>query len=87
MSTATKNQLSVVTAEHPLPAITVNAERVSGQAVIGISRIPVSAILDHVNRTTFQRDFPVITPDELENAIEYLKEMAEDGLLGERVDF
>lgn len=85
MSAATKNQLSADAATSP--AITVNPERVSGQSVIGISRIPVAAILDHVNRTTFQRDFPTIKPEELENAIEYLKELAEDGLLGERVTY
>ena len=85
MSTAIKTKAAQVKPCPTAPPVTVNAERMSGQAVIAISRVPVTAILDHVNRETFQRDFPSITEDELERAVDYLKELAEDGRLGELV--
>lgn len=67
------------------PPISVNAERMSGQAVIGLSRVPVTALLDHIDMTAFLRDFPSVSPAQAQSAIEYLKELAEDGKLGEPV--
>lgn len=67
------------------PPISVNVERMSGQAVIGLSRVPVTALLDHIDVTAFLRDFPSVSAAQTHSAIEYLKELAEDGKLGERV--
>lgn len=70
-----------------LPPISVNPERLSGQSVIGTSRVPVGVLLDYVDRTTLQRDFPSLSAEMIESAIQYLKELGEDGALGEQINF
>ncbi|MBI1762111.1 MAG: DUF433 domain-containing protein [Acidobacteria bacterium] len=84
MSLATKT--TIQPNYQPAPPISINPERLSGQAVIGLSRVPVAALLDHLDVATFLRDFPSVSQTQVESAIEYLKELAEDGKLGERVD-
>ena len=69
------------------PAITTNPERMSGQSVIAIHRIQLGILLDYVDRVELRQDFPSLTLEEIENAIQYLKELGEDGRLGEPVNF
>lgn len=85
MSLATKPRNITTTRRPKTPAVSRNPERLSGQAVIGLSRVPVTALLDHIDVDAFLRDFPSLSLEQVENAIEYLKELAEDGKLGERV--
>jgi uncharacterized protein (DUF433 family) len=59
----------------------------SGQSVIGTSRVPVGVLLDYVDREALQRDFPSISDDTLESAIRYLKELGEEGALGEPINY
>ena len=70
-----------------VPAITINLERMSGQSVIGIHRVSVAALLDYVDVKAFVQDYDTISQEAAQAAIDSLKEMAEDGLLGEVVDF
>ena len=87
MTTAIKNNLVAVRQTRMAPPITVNPQRLSGQSVIATSRVPLTALLDHVNVAAFCADFDTITPEQVQAAIDYLKELAEDGTLGEGVNF
>lgn len=87
MTTAIKNQLVIVPETRVTPPITVNPQRLSGQAVIATSRVPLTALLDHINVAAFCDDFDTITPEQAQAAIDYLKELAEDGTLGAAVNF
>jgi uncharacterized protein (DUF433 family) len=87
MTTAIKNKLVTAQESHVIPPITVNPRRLSGQAVIATSRVPLTALLDHINVAAFCDDFDTITPEQAQAAIDYLKELAEDGTLGEAVNF
>jgi uncharacterized protein (DUF433 family) len=69
------------------PPVSVNPARMSGQSVIGTSRVPVGVLLDYVDREALQRDFPSISDDTLESAIRYLKELGEEGALGEPINY
>ncbi len=70
-----------------VPAISNNPERLSGQSVIGIHRVSIAALLDYVDVKAFTSDYDTISQDEAQAAIDLLKDMAEDGLLGEPVAF
>ncbi len=88
MSTATLLQTKPVSVHSPAsPPISVNPERMSGQSVIGTSRVPMGVLLDYIDREALQRDFPSLNAETIESAIEYLKEMGEDGALGEPINF
>jgi uncharacterized protein (DUF433 family) len=67
--------------------VTVNPERLGGQAVVAASRVPLTALLDHIDIRAFCDDFDTITPEQAQAAIDYLKELAEDGALGDRVAY
>ncbi len=69
------------------PPISVNPARMSGQSVIGTSRVPVGVLLDYVDREALRRDFPSISAETLESAIRFMKELGEEGALGEPVDY
>ncbi len=69
------------------PPISVNPARLSGQSVIGTSRVPMGVLLDYVDREALRRDFPSLSAETLESAIQYLKELGEDGMLGEPVNY
>lgn len=86
MSTLTRTK-TAARHNHTMPPISVNPARMSGQSVIGTSRVPVGVLLDYVDREALRRDFPSISADALESAIQFLKEMGEDGALGEPVDY
>lgn len=68
-------------------AITTNPERMSGQSVIGTHRIQVGVLFDYIDREALRKDFPSLTKEEIEQAVEYLKEMGEEGALGEQVTY
>lgn len=86
MSTLTKTKPDKRRNRTP-PSISVNPARMSGQSVIGTSRVPVGVLLDYVDREALRRDFPSISADTLESAIQLLKEMSEDGALGEPINY
>ena len=67
--------------------VTINPQRLSGQAVVAASRVPLTALLDHIDIQAFCEDFDTITPEQAQAAIDYLKELAEDGALGESVTY
>ncbi len=69
------------------PPISINPARMSGQSVIGTSRVPVGVLLDYIDREALRRDFPSLSDDALENAIQYLKELGEEGALGEPINY
>lgn len=75
-----------VMSEHPA-AITCDPERLSGAAVIGMSRVPVSALLDNFaeghDLERFLKSFPSVTHEECVAALDYLKELMEAGKLPE----
>lgn len=80
--------MSAATQTKPVtPPISVNPARLSGQSVIGTSRVPVGVLLDYIDREALRSDFPSISDDALESAIKFLKELGEDGALGERVNY
>ena len=56
MSLATKT--TIQPNYQPAPPISINPERLSGQAVIGLSRVPVAALLDHLDVAAFCGIFP-----------------------------
>jgi uncharacterized protein (DUF433 family) len=87
MGTATLPQTDTVFTRPPTPPVSVNPARMSGQAVIGTSRVPVGILLDYVDREALQRDFPSLDAELIERAIQYLKEKGEDGALGEPIDY
>jgi uncharacterized protein (DUF433 family) len=69
------------------PPISVNPARLSGRSVIGTSRVPVGVLLDYVDREALRRDFPSLSAEALESAIQCLKELGEEGALGERINY
>ena len=88
MSVATLLQPKPVLVHSPAsPPVSVNPERLSGQSVIGTSRVPMGVLLDYVDRESLQRDFPSLNAEAIESAIQYLKEMGEDGALGEPINY
>lgn len=86
MSTQTRTK-SDIRRKHTAPPISVNPARMSGQSVIGTSRVPVGVLLDYVDREALQRDFPSLSAEALESAIRFLKELGEEGALGEPVNY
>jgi len=73
------------------PAITINPERLGGTPVIGLSRVPVSILLDYLatgeTLEAFLKDYPTVDRAKAVNALDVLKEALEDGLIGERIDY
>jgi uncharacterized protein (DUF433 family) len=88
MSVATLPVKENITLERgAVPAITTNQERMGGQSVIGTHRIQIGVLLDYIDLAALQEDFPSLTTEEIEQAIQYLKELGEDGRLGEPVNY
>ena len=73
------------------PAITINPERLGGTPVIGLSRVPVSILLDYLatgeTLEAFLKDYPTVDSAKAVGALDALKEALEDGLIGERIDY
>jgi len=73
------------------PPITTNPERMGGTSVIGLSRVPVTSLIDYVmagdNLDQFLDDFPAVTREEALAALEKIKEALDEGWLATRVDY
>ncbi|MBI1766392.1 MAG: DUF433 domain-containing protein [Acidobacteria bacterium] len=73
------------------PAITINPERQGGTPVIGLSRVPVSVLLDYMatgeTLDDFLKDYPTVDREKTIGALDLLKEALEDGLIGTRVNY
>jgi len=73
------------------PAITINPDRLGGAPVIGLSRVPVAALLDYLacgdSLDDFLNDFPSIDRDKAVEALDAIKEAVEDGMIGVKVDY
>ncbi len=66
------------------PAITINPDRLAGAPVIGLSRVPVAALLDYLacgdTLNDFLRDFPSVDRDNVIKALDAIKEAVETEL-------
>ncbi len=73
------------------PAITINPERLGGTPVIGLSRVPVSVLLDYLatgeTLEAFLKDYPTVDHSKAVGALDALKEALDDGLIGKRIDY
>jgi uncharacterized protein (DUF433 family) len=73
------------------PAITINPERLGGTPVIGLSRVPVSILLDYLvtgeTLDAFFKDYPTVDHAKAVGALDVLKEALDEGLIGERIDY
>ena len=70
------------------PAITSNPQRMGGEPLIGIERMPVTTLLDHVIKGWTLEQFSEHFGTPLENcqaALRVLREALDDGLLTEIV--
>ena len=79
----------------PLPAarppITTNPEKLGGTPTIAGTRLPVTALLDHLvrgyNLDQFLEEFDGVTRAQLEAVLLKIKETLATGWLAERVDY
>jgi uncharacterized protein (DUF433 family) len=73
------------------PPITTNPERLGGTAVIGLSRVPVTTLIDYVmagdGLDEFLDDFPAVSREEALAALEKIKEALDEGWLATRIDY
>ena len=93
MSVVTQMQ-PIVTTAVAVPAITTNPKRMSGEPLIGIERMPVTTLLDHLIEGETISSFSEIfgTPeDNCRAALQRLREAIDEGLLTDaiatRVDY
>lgn len=73
------------------PPITTNAERLGGTPVIGINRVPVTALIDAFTSgqtlDEFLDDFPAVEHHEALAALDRIRAALEAGWLAERVTY
>lgn len=73
------------------PPITINPERMGGTPVIGIHRLPVTALFDHLmggyTVDGFLDEFPGTDRNKVMAILQMVKEKLEDGWLAEKVDY
>lgn len=73
------------------PPITTNPERLGGTPVIGLSRVPVTTLIDYLmagdDLGEFLDDFPAVSREEALAALEKIKEALDEGWLAKRVDY
>ncbi len=73
------------------PAITSNPERMSGIPVIGVSRVPVSTMLDHFaagySLDEFLAQFPTIEREKAIAALDVIKEAVDEGAFAAAIDY
>jgi uncharacterized protein (DUF433 family) len=73
------------------PPITKNPERMSGTPVIGLSRVPVSTMLDHFaaghTLDEFLEQFPTVDREKAIAALDIIKEAMDAGALAEEIDY
>jgi uncharacterized protein (DUF433 family) len=74
-----------------VPAITSNPERMSGTPVIGISRVPVSTMLDHFaagySLDEFLAQFPTIEREKAIAVLDVIKEAVDEGAFAAAIDY
>ncbi len=73
------------------PAITTNPERMGGTPVIGIHRLPVVSLLDHLmggyTVDEFLDSFPGTDRDKVMAILQMIREELEKGWMAEKVDY
>jgi len=73
------------------PPITINPNRMGGTPVIGIQRLPVVSLIDHLmsNYTVdeFLDSFPGTDREKVMAVLQLIKEKLEEGWLAEPVDY
>lgn len=73
------------------PPITKNADRMSGTPVIGLSRVPVSTMLDHFamgyTLDEFLEQFPSVDREKAIAALDIIKDAIDEGALAEEIDY
>ena len=73
------------------PPITTNPERMGGTPVIGLSRVPVSTMLDHFaaghSLDEFLEQFPSVDREKAIAALDIIKDAIDEGALAEALDY
>lgn len=73
------------------PPITINPERMGGTPVIGIQRIPVVSLIDHLMSgytvDEFLDSFPGTDRDKVMAILQMIKDKLAEGWLAEEVDY
>lgn len=73
------------------PPITINPERMGGTPVIGIHRIPVVSLIDHLmggyTVDEFLDSFPGTDRDKVMAILEMIKDKLAEGWMAEKVDY
>ena len=73
------------------PPITKNPARMSGTPVIGLSRVPVSIMLDHFaaghTLDEFLEQFPTVDREKAIAALDIIKDAIDEGALAEEIDY
>ncbi len=73
------------------PPITINPKRMGGTPVIGIQRLPVVSLIDHLMAgytvEEFLDSFPGTDRDKVMAVLQMVKVKLEEGWLAERVDY
>ncbi|MGH9838351.1 MAG: DUF433 domain-containing protein [Blastocatellia bacterium] len=76
---------------HTAPPITSNPERMGGTPVIGLSRVPVTALLDYIiegqTLEEFLDSFPAVDRAAALAALEQIKAALDEGWLAAQVDY
>ncbi|MGH9841942.1 MAG: DUF433 domain-containing protein [Blastocatellia bacterium] len=73
------------------PPITINPKRMGGTPVIGIQRLPVISLIDHLmggyTVDEFLDSFPGTDRDQVMAVLQLIKEKLDEGWLAEEVDY
>ncbi len=73
------------------PPITINPERMGGTPVIGIHRLPVVSLIDHLmggyTVEEFLDSFPGTDRDKVMAILQMIRDKLEEGWMAERVDY
>lgn len=73
------------------PPITINPERLGGTPVIGIHRLPVVSLIDHLmggyTVEEFLDSFPGTDRDKIMAILQMIRDKLEEGWMAEEVDY
>ncbi|MDQ3010796.1 MAG: DUF433 domain-containing protein [Acidobacteriota bacterium] len=74
-----------------IPPITINPQRMGGTPLIGIQRIPVVSLIDHLmggyTVDEFLDSFPGTDRDKVMAILQMIKDKLEEGWMAEEVDY
>ena len=88
---STMNQAMGVATVTKRAPITTNPEKLGGTPTIAGTRLPVTALLDHLARgydiDEFLEEFDGVTRSQIEAVLLKIKESLADGWLAEQVDY